>query len=92
MKTNVNLEGRHSQAALHIAVLNRHEKVVRLLVKSGADVSIWDSDGMTPLSYATDNEDDTVVRLLLENPDIAIGLALHKVACRGPRGYSADVS
>ena len=39
---------------------------MRLLIKHGADVSVWDKTHTTPLHLATSSGDPDTVRLLLE--------------------------
>ncbi len=42
----------------------RHQEVVRLLVDAGADVTIADSDGITPLQHARQKGYDDIVKIL----------------------------
>lgn len=51
---------------LHFAVDRGHVDMTKLLLQAGADRSIADKDGMTPLDYATICEYDTLVALLSE--------------------------
>ena len=53
-------------SALHRAVKGSHDAVVALLLENGADVSLEDANGKTPLDLARDMEKDSIVRLLRE--------------------------
>lgn len=57
----------HGGTALHAAVINRHESVVRELIDAGADVDARDSDGLRPLIFARamrDGAESELFRLL----------------------------
>lgn len=50
--------------ALHKAVANRHERVVKLLLEKGANIDLEDAKGRTALQIAEATGDDKVARLL----------------------------
>jgi ankyrin repeat protein len=52
---------------LFAAVEEDHDEVVRLLLMRGADPNITTNDGRTPLFYASCNESEAIVMLLLAN-------------------------
>ena len=54
---------------LHIAVMHRRDKVVAPLLSAGADVSIVNEFGMTPLGLALHDGAETISRLL-QNAEI----------------------
>ena len=60
--------------ALHLAAAAGQDKVVRWLVDNGADVNATDLEGNTPLYFATESRDETIVRILLEHGAIIVNL------------------
>lgn len=54
-------------SALQWAAYNGHSKIVKLLIKNGADVNNKANDGRTPLIEATQMGHHETVKLLLEN-------------------------
>jgi ankyrin repeat protein len=53
-------------APLFIAVYYGHDRIVKLLLDSGADINKADNDGWTPLYFAAQNGYVEIVQLLLE--------------------------
>jgi len=64
---NIDLEDNQQSTALHEACENGTEKIVKLLLKSGANISVVDSDGVTPLHIACREGCSDVVKLLLSH-------------------------
>ena len=58
------------RTALHIAVMHRRDKVVAPLLSAGADVSIVNEFGMTPLGLALHDGAETISRLL-QNAEVS---------------------
>uniref|UniRef100_A0A4W5NZD5 Nuclear factor of kappa light polypeptide gene enhancer in B-cells 2 (p49/p100) n=1 Tax=Hucho hucho TaxID=62062 RepID=A0A4W5NZD5_9TELE len=56
-----------SQTPLHLAVITRQVKVVDVLLRAGADPTLLDRDGRTPLHLAALAGDDVTLRVLLEH-------------------------
>jgi hypothetical protein len=50
--------------ALHRAVTNGHADCVRLLIKAGASLDVVDTHGKTPVDYAVELGDQTMIQLL----------------------------
>ena len=71
---------------LHIAVLLGYANTVKLLLENGADVSITDNDGRTPMYYTVMHNEDACLELLLRygsdaNVEEIEGMpALHRAA------------
>ena len=71
----INLADPDGATALHVALLNGHWDVAKLLIDSGADVHGWDWWGQTPLFLAVDmNTLPTGARVELPTMDMATGL------------------
>lgn len=65
---------RHGQPALHIALKTGNSDMVRLLLKSGADMARQDSsEGNSALHVAASSGREDIVRLLLDQPNAPLG-------------------
>lgn len=64
---NLEITSRIGNAAIHVAVIQRHFKVVKLLVEQGVDVNFRGNRGMTPLHYAAEAEAIDIANLLIQN-------------------------
>jgi len=62
---SINSRDTSGRTALLLAVLHRHESVVRALLEGGADPNISDADGRTPLAVARDQYELPVTEALL---------------------------
>ncbi|TRM57342.1 ankyrin repeat-containing domain protein [Schizophyllum amplum] len=51
---------------IHLATMNGHLEVARLLIDHGADVDASDEDGRTPLHGAAGNCEEQTIRLLID--------------------------
>lgn len=58
-------KGTRKSTPLHEAVLNRHIKLVKLLLDNGAEVNARDEDRETPLGVAADDGDLYILKLLI---------------------------
>jgi ankyrin repeat protein len=73
----------HQVSAIFFAIQHGHQDVVRLLLDKGADCHQVDPRfGLTPLSAATREHDEGMVRLLVANYriDLDLGGSLHEAA------------
>ena len=61
-RPNVNLKNEQGDTPLHLAVANNHAKLVKALLKAGADISIKNEQGKTPGELARNKQ----IRALLE--------------------------
>jgi hypothetical protein len=64
--SSINARDVSGRTALLLAVLYRHEAVVRVLLERGADPNIGDADGRTPLAAARDENQLAMVKALLQ--------------------------
>lgn len=65
---NVNdVNGDEQTSLLHIAILNEHTDIAKMLIEFGANINIQDSGGLTPLHIAAFNGDRDLVSLLLDH-------------------------
>ena len=65
----MNIQNIFRTTALHKAASRGSFAISELLLASGAQTSITDNTGMTPLDYALDNSHHDVCQLLLMNID-----------------------
>lgn len=77
---NVNVVARGGITPLHLAVQRKHHRTVKMLLKMGSEMKTC-SLAMTPLAYAYQGGDDTIVRLLKSHQgqeDLSAAHALRK--------------
>lgn len=69
----LNAKDDQGRSALLVAVMNKHHKVVKVLIaEPEIDLLIKDNDGRTPLSLAAQNGFTLVVMALISRPDLPI--------------------
>jgi hypothetical protein len=63
----LNIVNQYGNTPLIVAVKNRHERIVKLLIRAGADINKVKDEGWTPLLYAASDGHDRIVKLLLDS-------------------------
>jgi ankyrin repeat protein len=58
--------GRQWNDAIALAACNGHEAIVKLLIEKGAEPSVQNSRGMTPLHWAAWNGHEAIAKVLVE--------------------------
>ena len=67
-KVLINIFSEHGETGLMLAAVDGHLDTVKLLIREGADVNLCDSDGVSPLMFACENEEGVdTIKLLIEN-------------------------
>ena len=66
-KNEINKQNNLGQTSLHIAIINKNEKITKYLVENGADVNISDNNLNMSLHLAVMNNDVNTIMLLLDN-------------------------
>uniref|UniRef100_A0A7S4KEK5 Uncharacterized protein n=1 Tax=Paramoeba aestuarina TaxID=180227 RepID=A0A7S4KEK5_9EUKA len=67
LKAGLNIEDGSGSTPLLLAVRQNHFPVVQFLVKSKATANIVTLNGVTPLHYAAENDNQEMMKFLLEN-------------------------
>jgi len=81
---NVDWHDDSGLTSLHIAALNGHESLVRLLLDRGASINAIDEDSNTPLHYAARKGHESVVRLLLDRGAITTVISVRHLQASLP--------
>lgn len=63
----LNAKNNNSETPLHKAVFYYSERVVKLLVDSGANINVRDYEGRTPLAVARKQGFDRMIEILLKH-------------------------
>ncbi|KAE8454218.1 hypothetical protein EG329_005143 [Mollisiaceae sp. DMI_Dod_QoI] len=69
---NADWKDNDNRTPLQLASRNRHETIVKLLLKHQVKVDIKDTNGRTPLSWAAESGHETIVKLLLKTRKIEV--------------------
>ena len=64
LAVDINLAGEFEATPLHVAVSEGHYDIVKLLLKSGADISLVDERNQSALDYAIDENNEKIINLL----------------------------
>lgn len=88
---NLDLDAKDSAgyAALHKAVFSRRFDEVKLLIDKGARVDVEDKHKLTPLFYAVMNNDEKMIKFLVEigNANVNLGKYNNPLGIAISRGY-----
>mgnify|MGYP002626487752 CR=1 FL=1 len=63
----INKQNNLGQTSLHIAIINKNEKIIKYLIHNGANVNISDNNLNMSLHLAVLNNDIEIIKLLIEN-------------------------
>lgn len=64
--TDPDVRGKGEMTPLHLAVYHRHEDIMRMLLRHGADANLRNSSGRTPLHMASAHTSHAMVAMLLD--------------------------
>jgi len=65
---DINFAGLQGMTALHRAVIQGHFQIVELLMKAGADATVKDEAGLTPIDYATKHVRPEMLEVMKNRP------------------------
>lgn len=65
-KTDIELTDKNGETALHHACNRCNGKMIKMLLKKGANVTATSNTGLSPLYYAVTHEDTDTIKLLME--------------------------
>ena len=67
---NINIQNKEGNTPLHLALKNKHNKVIKILMEKKAALDIPNSDGEIPFDYFTPDmkRDYGVDKILVINP------------------------
>lgn len=71
----INQKDDDGNTPMHIAVKNRREDIVKLLMKNDADVNLFDNNNLTPLMLAIETCNLRMTKLLLDNKSVDVNLS-----------------
>ena len=77
---DITIADNNGRTALHLASINGHLDIVRLLLTEGADITIADNDGWTALHYASDRGHLDIANCLRKWPCTMAIIALQELA------------
>ena len=64
--TNLDVQDVFGNTALHLAVLLNNFEAARILIESGADVSVLNAEALTPLALAKANNLTEIIQMMLQ--------------------------
>ena len=66
VSTNINWRNKYGQTPLHAAVFTGNCKIIEILLKNKADISVFDANELTPYHYAYIKEKENVIKTIHE--------------------------
>ncbi len=69
---NINAVGYNSTSVLMLSIIRGRSRIASLLIKTGADVNIFNNRGLNALTYSLVNEFRLYIRLILEHSKIDV--------------------
>ncbi|MDM8335451.1 ankyrin repeat domain-containing protein [Wolbachia pipientis] len=86
---DLNAKDSMGYTALHKAVFSKRFDEVKLLIDKGARVDVQDKHGLTPLFYSVMNNDEKMIKLLVEtgNANVNLGKYNNPLGIAITRGY-----
>ena len=66
VSTNINWRNKYGQTPLHAAVFTGNKRIIEILLKNKADISVFDANDLTPYHYAYIEEKEDVVNTIHE--------------------------
>ncbi|GAM17221.1 hypothetical protein SAMD00019534_003960 [Acytostelium subglobosum LB1] len=80
----VNIVDNRGRTALHIAVKQHQSdfvRIVELLLEHGANINMWQSNGLHPLHIATKENNLAMVKALLKNKNVDVNCRISETPC-----------
>lgn len=66
VSTNINWRNKYGQTPLHAAVFTGNNRIIEILLRNKADISVFDANELTPYHYAYIEEKEDVIRTIHE--------------------------
>jgi len=64
VSTNINWRNRYGQTPLHAAVFTGNNRIIEILLRNKADISVFDANELTPYHYAYIEEKEDVIKTI----------------------------
>ena len=64
VSTNINWRNKYGQTPLHAAVFTGNCRIIEILLRNKADISVFDANELTPYHYAYINEKEDVIKTI----------------------------
>ena len=64
VSTNINWRNKYGQTPLHAAVFTGNNRIIEILLRNKADISVFDANELTPYHYAYIEEQEDVIKTI----------------------------